>query len=119
MLPDCGSVQTGVVTIPDSVPARVSTHHFLAEVRLLIPRGRDPSWIGRGLHAACRRLSGISARPRIVSVVYSPADDRLVCILEAASWKDVRDLFEIALLPPVRVLEVVMVEDDGPQFQQD
>jgi hypothetical protein len=54
-----------------------------------------------------------------VSAVYSPADDRLVCILEAASCKDVRDLFEIALLPPVRVLEVVMVEDGGPRLQQD
>jgi hypothetical protein len=51
--------------------------------------------------------------------VYSPADDRLVCILEVASWNDVRDLFEIALLPPVRVLEVVTVEDDGPRLQQD
>jgi hypothetical protein len=117
MLPDYASVQAGVVTIPDSVPASVSTHHFLAEVRLLVPGGQDLSWIGRSLHAARRRLSGISACPRIVSAVYSPADERLVCILEAASWKDVRDLFEIALLPPVRVLEVMKVEDDGPRLQ--
>jgi hypothetical protein len=48
-----------------------------------------------------------------LSAVYSPADERLSCILAAASRKDVHDLFEIALLPPVRVLEVVEVEESS------
>jgi hypothetical protein len=103
----------------DPVPARVSTHRFLAEVCLPMQGEQGPSWVGRSLHAACRRLSGISACPQIVSAVYSPADERLVCILEAASWKDVHDLFGIALLPPARVLEVVKVGDDSARLQQD
>jgi hypothetical protein len=49
-----------------------------------------------------------------LSAVYSPAEDRLSCLVAAASEKEVRDLFEIALLPPARVLEVVEVEEQGP-----
>jgi hypothetical protein len=40
-------------------------------------------------------------------------------MLEATSCKSVRDLFEIALLPPVRVLEVVNVEGNRPRLQPD
>jgi hypothetical protein len=121
MFPDGASVQARVVTTQESdpVPARVRTHRFLAELRLPIQGERDLSWIGRSLHAACRRLGVTSPCPQIVSAVYSPADERLVCMLEATSCKSVRDLFEIALLPPVRVLEVVNVEVNRPRLQPD
>ena len=118
MFPDCASVQARVVTTQDAdpVPARVTTHRYLAELRLPIQGERDLSWIGRSLHAACRRLGVTSPCPLIVSAVYSPADERLVCMLDATSCKSVRDLFEIALLPPARILDVVEVEEDGARL---
>lgn len=75
---------------------------------------QDLSWIARSLDAACRRLNSTSASLEIVSAFYSPADDRLSCLVVAESWEAVRDLFEFALLPPARVLEVVKVEEPGP-----
>jgi hypothetical protein len=83
--------------------------NYLAEVRLRIEAGTDLSWIRQSLDAACRRVDGASRGLRIVSAVHVMADGRLSCIVSAANREDVQRLFEIALLPSARVLEVVDV----------
>jgi hypothetical protein len=79
----------------------------MAEVRLRVEAGSDLSWIRRSLDAACRRVEGTRPGLRIVSAVHVVDDGRLSCIVTAASRNDVQRLFEIALLPSARVLEVV------------
>jgi len=80
----------------------------MAEVRLRVEPGTDLSWIRQCLDAACRRIDGALAL-RILSAVHLIGDDRLSCIVTAASREDVQRLFEMALLPSARVLEVVEV----------
>ena len=81
----------------------------MAEVRLRAEAGTDLSWIRQSLDAACRRVDCTSPGLRIVSAVHVMDDGRLSCIVTAASREDVQRLFEIALLPSARVLEVVDV----------
>ena len=81
----------------------------MAEVKLRVEAGRDISWIRQSLDAACRRVDGASPGLKILSAVHIPDDGRLSCIVTAASREDVLRLFEIALLPSARVLEVVDV----------
>ena len=81
----------------------------MAEVRLRVEAGTDLSWIRQSLNAACRRVDGTSPGLRIVSAVHVVDDGRLSSIVTAASREDVQRLFEIALLPSARVLEVVDV----------
>jgi len=80
----------------------------MAEVRLRVEAGTDLSWIRHSLDAACRRVDGTPAL-KILSAVHVTADGRLSCIVTAAGREDVLRLFEIALLPSARVLEVVDV----------
>ena len=80
----------------------------MAEVRLRVEAGTDLSWIRHSLDAACRRVDGAQAL-KILSAVHVTADGRLSCIVTAAGREDVLRLFEIALLPSARVLEVVDV----------
>ena len=75
---------------------------------------RDLSWIRVSLHSACRRVGGAGSTTRLVSAVFSPDDGRLACIVEAASRIDVRNVLEIALLPPARIQEVLHVESPEP-----
>ena len=79
----------------------------MAEVKLRVEAGRDISWIRQSLDAACRRVDGASPGLKILSAVHIPYDGRLACIVTAAGREDVQRLFEIALLPSARVLEVV------------
>jgi hypothetical protein len=81
----------------------------MAEVRLRVEAGTDLSWIRQSLDAACRRLDGASPGLKILSAVHIPDDGRLSCIVTAVGREDVQRLFEIALLPSARVLEVVDV----------
>jgi hypothetical protein len=81
----------------------------MAEVRLRVEPGTDLSWIRQSLDAARRRVDGTSPGLKILSAVQVTADGRLSCIVTAACREDVLRLFEIALLPPARVLEVVDV----------
>jgi len=81
----------------------------MAEVRLRIEAGADISWIRQSLDAACRRVDGTRSGLKILSAVHIPDDGRLTCIVAAACREDVQRLFEIALLPSARVLEVVDV----------
>jgi hypothetical protein len=81
----------------------------MAEVRLRAEAGTDLSWIRQSLDAAYRRVDGTSPGLRIVSAVHVMDEGRLSCIVTAASREDVQRLFEIALLPSARVLEVVDV----------
>ena len=81
----------------------------MAEVRLRVDVGTDLSWIRQSLDAACRRVDGSSAGLKILSAVHVLANGRLSCIVSAAGREDVLRLFEIALLPSARVLEVVDV----------
>ena len=81
----------------------------MAEVKLRVEAGRDISWIRQSLDAACRRVDGASPGLKILSAVHVPDDGRLSCIVAAARREDVLRLFEIALLPSARVLEVVDV----------
>jgi hypothetical protein len=81
----------------------------MAEVRLRVDPGTDLSWIRRSLEAACRRIDGASPGLRILSAVHVMDDSRLSCIITAAGREDVQRLFQIALLPSARVLEVVNV----------
>jgi hypothetical protein len=78
-------------------------------VTLRVKAGSDLTWIRESLDAAERRL-GMSPRSDIVSAAFIPGDGRLICIVEAASREDVLRLFEIALLPSARVLDVVVIE---------
>jgi len=82
--------------------------NYIAEVRLRVEAGTDLSWIRHSLDAASRRLDGTPAL-KILSAVHVTVDGRLLCIVRAAGREDVLRLFEIALLPSVRVLEVVDV----------
>jgi hypothetical protein len=84
-------------------------NYYMAEVKLRVDAGTDLSWIRQSLDAACRRVNGASPGLRIVSAVHIPDDGRLSCIVTAAGHEDVLRLFEIALLPSARVLEVVDV----------
>jgi hypothetical protein len=81
----------------------------MAEVRLRVEAGTDLSWIRKSLDAACRRVHGASPRLKILSAVHVMDDGRLSCIVTAAGREDVQRLFEIALLPSARVLEIVEV----------
>ena len=81
----------------------------MAEVKLRVEAGRDLSWIRQSLDAACRRVDGASPGLKILSAVHIPDDGRLSCIVTATGLEDVLRLFEIALLPSARVLEVVNV----------
>lgn len=81
----------------------------MAEVRLQVGAGTDLSWIRQSLDAACRRRAGASPGLKILSAVHVMDDGRLSCIVMAAGREDVERLFEIALLPSARVLEVVDV----------
>jgi len=83
--------------------------NYIAEVRLRVEAGTDISWIRQCLDAACRRVDGASPGLKILSSVHIPYDGRLSCIVTAAGREDVLRLFEIALLPSARVLEVVDV----------
>jgi hypothetical protein len=83
--------------------------NYMAEVRLRLEPGTDISWIRQSLDAACRRIDGASPGLRIVSAVHVMDEGRLSCIVMAAGREDVQRLFEIALLPSARVLEVVDV----------
>lgn len=79
----------------------------MAEIRLQVNVGTDLSWIRRSLDAAWRRIDGPSSGLKILSAVHVMDEGRLSCIVMAASREDVQRLFEIALLPSARVLEVV------------
>jgi hypothetical protein len=81
----------------------------MAEVRLRVDSGTDVSWIRGSLDAACRRVDGTSPGLKILSAVHVMDDGHLSCIVTAAGREDVLRLFEIALLPSARVLEVVEV----------
>jgi hypothetical protein len=81
----------------------------MAEVRLRVEVGTDLSWIRQSLDAACRRIDGASPGLKILSAVHVMDEGRLSCIVTAAGREDVQRLFEIALLPSARVLEVVDV----------
>jgi hypothetical protein len=81
----------------------------MAEVRLRVDQGTDLSWIRRSLEGACRRIDGASPGLRILSAVHVMEDSRLSCIITATGREDVQRLFQIALLPSARVLEVVDV----------
>ena len=84
-------------------------NYYLAEMKLRVDAGSDLSWIRQGLDAACRRVDGASPGLKILSAVHIPDDGRLSCIVTAAGREDVQRLFDIALLPSARVLEVVDV----------
>lgn len=81
----------------------------MAEVRLTVQVGADLSWIRQSLYAASRRLNGTTPGLRILSAVHIPSDSRLSCVVIAPTSDDVDRLFEVALLPPARVHEVVEV----------
>jgi hypothetical protein len=81
----------------------------MAEVRLRVEARTDLSWIRHSLDAANRRVDGTSPGLKILSAVHVMADGRLSCIVTAPGREDVLRLFEIALLPSARVLEVVDV----------
>lgn len=81
----------------------------MAEVRLRVQAGTDLSWIRQSLDAACRRLDGTSPGLQILSAVLIVDESRLSCIVTAASLDYVHRLFETALLPSARILEVVDV----------
>jgi hypothetical protein len=81
----------------------------MAEVKLRVEAGTDLSWIRQSLDAACRRVGGTSPGLKILSAVHVKDEGRLSCIVMAAGREDVQRLFEIALLPSARVLEVVDV----------
>ena len=84
-------------------------NYYLAEVKLRVDAGTDLSWIRQSLDTACRRVDGASPGLKILSAIHIPDDGRLSCIVTAAGREDVLRLFEIALLPSARVLEVVDV----------
>ena len=84
------------------------TSKYLAEIRWSGQDTRNLDWIGRSLDAACRRLRGTD-RPHVIAAGYSPEERRLVCVVQAANGEVVRRLFEIALLPSARILDVVEV----------
>jgi hypothetical protein len=91
----------------------------VAEATLRVQAGTDLSWIGQGLDSARRRFDGISPSPQILSAVYNPDDGRLSCVVRAATRQDVQRLFEIALLPSARVVEVVLVQANTPGIDLD
>jgi hypothetical protein len=102
---------------PGQTPARVTRPCFLAEVRLRVTRG-DLTWMNKSLAAACLRVRGSNLRPQVLSAVYLPDDDRLSCIVEAACAGDIDQLFGIALLPSVRVVEATVVALRTPRRER-
>ena len=96
--------------------ARERTDCYLAEVRLRVQAGGDLSWIRQSLDAACRRLSATNPSLQILSAVHIPGDGRLSCVVAAACPEHVQRLFEIALLPSARVLEIEIVQACTPDI---
>lgn len=89
-------------------PAGLTRRCYLGEVRLRVAES-ELSWIGNSLNTACRRLRGRGLWPRLLCVAYLPDDDRLSCLVEAGCVEDVHRLFGVALLPPVRVVDAIVV----------
>lgn len=71
---------------------------------------RDLSWISHSLHAACQRVTRVDLAPKVLTAVYTQADQRLLCILQAVSREAVSDLFKMALLPPADILDVIELQ---------
>ena len=71
--------------------------------------------VTRMLVAAQRRLSQSTRVVRVLTAGLSAADGRLVCLVEAATVGDVRDLVALAFLPAERVREVTAVDLAGWQ----
>jgi hypothetical protein len=93
---------------PAQTPARLTRRCYLADVRLRAAES-ELSWIGKSLNAACLRFRGSNLRPEVLSAAYIPDDDRLACIVEAECAGDVHQLFGVALLPSVRVVDATVV----------
>ena len=93
----------------EPVSVRVGSQCCLVELTLRVLAGSDLTWITESLAAACQRLDGSRPRPRVISAVYIPEDSQLMCVVEAASSEEVQRLFEMTLLPSVRIRDVVAV----------
>jgi len=93
---------------------RDGTHRYRAEVMLQVGTGADVTWIRQSLDAACRRLRPTCPSLRILSAIHVPGDGRLSCVVTAARREHVQRLFEIALLPWARILEVQDLQACAP-----
>jgi hypothetical protein len=102
--------QAGVMRTksPAQTPACPTRRCYLAEVRLRVAES-ELSWTSKSLAAACLRVRGRNLRPKVLSAAYIPDEERLSCIVEAGCVEDIHQLFGVALLPSVRVVEATVV----------
>lgn len=88
---------------------------FLIEIPVSERDGPGIARVMRMLAAAQRRLSQTPRAVRLLTAGLSPADGRMVCLIEAATAGDVRDLVALAFLPAERVRELSPVDLSGGQ----
>ncbi|GAA1953422.1 hypothetical protein GCM10009776_14080 [Microbacterium deminutum] len=81
---------------------------FLVEIPLSGRDGVDRAI--RTLRTAQVRLSASERATRLLIAERITGDDRLVCVIEAPTADDVRDLVALAFLPAERVREVSAVD---------
>ena len=88
---------------------------FLIEIPVSERDGPGIARVMRMLAAAQLRLSGSARAVRLLTAGLSAGDGRLVCLIEAGTAGDVRDLVALAFLPAERVREVSVVDLSGGQ----
>jgi hypothetical protein len=88
---------------------------FLIEIPVSERDGPGIARVMRMLAAAQLRLSQTRRAVRVLTAGMSAADGRLVCMVEAATVADVRDLVALAFLPAERIREVTAVDLAGWQ----
>lgn len=88
---------------------------FLIEIPVSERDGPAIARVMRMLAAAQLRLSQTRRAVRLLTAGLSAADGRLLCLIEAATAGDVRDLVALAFLPAERVREVTAVDFPGGQ----
>lgn len=100
---------------PHKIPGRVRAPCYLAEVTLRVTPGSDLAWVRSSIEAACQRTWGGRGSPQVLSVAYLPEAGLLLFVIKSAKREDVVRLFDIANLPPARVLDLIMVGVKPPE----
>jgi hypothetical protein len=107
----CSSGTTYRLGVPrDGARRKASDHEpvsiFLIEIHMANAGALELERAMRMLAAAQARMLGSATVTHTLMAGLSPADARLICLVEAASLEAARRLLSLALLPPGRIREI-------------